>query len=176
MIQMRESGQASAVMAQWDDGHTNFVSWMPRHAFNILCMVHQDGQTFKLAIGVDCIAQKSASPTQHKQRKSPSHTQTVLSRLQLAKSVPVFEYATPLHSVSCPSSVLIHSHSASLITLCSSSSSSKSCSQTATCESNDPVARVFPDGAQAIERTVLVCPVEMVLRCLNFRSAVGCDG
>ena len=33
-------------------------------------------------------------------RHKPSHTQTVLSLLQLAKSVPEAEYPTPLHSVS----------------------------------------------------------------------------
>jgi hypothetical protein len=88
---------------------------------------------------------------------SPSHIQTVLSRLQLARSVPVQEYATLLHSVSCPSSVLINSHSPS----CDAkpSSSSDSCSQIPIFESNDAVASVFPDGAQARARTVFLCPV-----------------
>jgi hypothetical protein len=44
-------------------------------------------------------------------KHSPSHIHTVLSRLQLANNVPDAEYATLLHSVSCPSSVLTHSHS-----------------------------------------------------------------
>ena len=40
----------------------------------------------------------------------PSHTHTDLSLLQLAKSVLVAEYATPLHSVSWPSNEPMHSH------------------------------------------------------------------
>lgn len=101
---------------------------------------------------------------------TPSQTQTVLSRLQLAKRLPELEYATLLHSVSCPSSKLAHSHSPPLPPPSPSLSLSASCSHIPMFESNEAVASVFPDGAHASARTVLLCPVEMVVICENLRS------
>lgn len=37
-------------------------------------------------------------------------------------------------------------------------------------ESNEAVASVFPDGAHASARTVLLCPVSIVVMCWNSRS------
>lgn len=76
-----------------------------------------------------------------------------MSLLQLASRFPPLEYAMLLHSVSCPSSRLMHSHSA-FENPPSSSSSASSCSQIPIFESKDAVASVFPDGDQASERTV----------------------
>lgn len=129
---------------------------MPCNTFDVLRMLHHHPHTFEISIRLHCHEVNSVRAKQHIERHAPSHTQTVLSRLQLAKSVPVLEYATLLHSVSCPSNKLAHSHSPL-------PSSSASCSHIPMFASNDAVARVFPDGAQAIDRTVLVCPVGMVL-------------
>lgn len=89
---------------------------------------------------------------------TPSHTQTVLSRLQLASKVPEQDHATLLHSVSWPSRILTHSHSPAAS---SSSSSWPSRFQMPILASKDAVASVEPDGDHAIPRTVLVCPVGM---------------
>ena len=40
-------------------------------------------------------------------------------------------------------------------------------------ESNEAVARGFPDGDQATARTVFACPVGIVDRCENFRCGVS---
>lgn len=101
---------------------------------------------------------------------SPSQIQTVLSRLQLASSVPVLEYAMLLHSVSCPSSRLMHSHSPF-----SPPSSPSSCSHIPMLASKEAVARVLPEGDQAIARTVFVCPVGMVVLCVNLRELESAD-
>jgi hypothetical protein len=101
---------------------------------------------------------------------APSQTQTVLSRLQLAKSVPELEYETLLHSVSCPSNKLAHSHSPPPPRSSPSSSLFVSCSHIPMFESNEAVASVFPDGAHASARTVLLCPVGIVVMCENRRS------
>lgn len=93
---------------------------------------------------------------------SPSQTHTVLSLLQLANKFPPAEYATLLHSVSCPSNRLMHSHS-EVFPLISPDSLSSSCAQMPMFESKDAVARVLPDGDQAIARTVFACPVGMVV-------------
>ena len=94
----------------------------------------------------------------------PSQTQTVLSLLQLASNVPVLEYATHLHSVSWPSSVLTHPQSLLPDSPSSkskpyTSSLSSSCSQIPMLESKLAVAKVFPDGAHATDRTVFVCTI-----------------
>ena len=98
----------------------------------------------------------------------PCQTHTVLSLLQLARRVPVHEYATLLHSVSCPSKVLIHSHSPPAC----SPSSSRSCSHIPIFASKEAVARVSPDGAHATARTVLLCPVDILAVFVNFISRV----
>ena len=41
--------------------------------------------------------------------------------------------------------------------------------------SKDAVARVFPDGDHATARTVLVCPVGIVVVCANFNLCKGSD-
>lgn len=104
---------------------------------------------------------------------APSQTQTVLSRLQLANSVPELEYATLLHSVSCPSNKLAHSHSPRIPSLLSPLSLPTSCSHIPMFESKEAVASDFPDGAHASARTVLLCPVEIVETCENLRSDVS---
>lgn len=101
-----------------------------------------------------------------------SHIQTVLSLLQLASRFPSLEYATLLHSVSCPSSKLIHSHSA-FENPPSSSSSASSCSQIPMFESKDAVASVLPEGDQASARTVFACPVGIVVVCVKDRDVVS---
>lgn len=102
------------------------------------------------------------------QGRSPSQIHTVLSLLQLARSVPVDEYATLLHSVSWPSSVLMHSHSSGPSPCSPSSSPSPfSRSHTPIFESNDAVASVSPDGAHATDLTVFACPVGILVRDLN---------
>lgn len=99
----------------------------------------------------------------------PSHIQTVLSRLQLAKSVPVLEYATLLHSVSCPSSVLAHSQSPF------PSSPSVSCSQIPIFESKEAVASESPEGAHAMVLIVFVWPVAIVFMCVKVTSDPSVD-
>ena len=121
-------------------------------------------------------------------KNSPSHIHTVLSRLQLANNVPDAEYAILLHSVSCPSSVLTHSHShsdpkfppllsSSALLLSRACCSPCACAQPSPCvcgfspvpsrshipifESNEAVASVCPDGAHATALTVFVWPVGM---------------
>ena len=104
---------------------------------------------------------------EHRREKlmnSPSQTQTVLSRLQLANKVPELEYATLLHSVSWPSKRLAHSHSPVSVL----PSSSGSCSHIPMLASKDAVASVLPEGDHATARTVLVCPVGIVVICENF--------
>lgn len=94
---------------------------------------------------------------------TPSHIQTVLSRLQLASKVPVLEYATLLHSVSWPSNKLAHSHSPGLPL------SSNSCSHIPMLESNEAVAKVRPEGDHATDLTVLRCPVGMLAASVKFK-------
>ena len=88
---------------------------MPSDAFYILSMLHEHRYRLKITIRMHYTHQKkkkaSASQEKEENKNPPSHIQTVLSRLQLANNVPDAEYATLLHSVSCPSSVLTHSHS-----------------------------------------------------------------
>jgi len=67
-----------------------------------------------------------------------------------------------LHSVSCPSSVLMHSHS--------SASPSDSRSQTPIFESKEAVASDWPDGAHATARTVFACPVGILVIGLKVTS------
>jgi hypothetical protein len=144
--------------------------WMPRDAFDILSVFHEHAHALEIRIRVNCTKATRSAPfqTSTKERDVPSHTQTVLSRLQLASSVPELEYATLLHSVSCPSKRLAHSHSPPFTT--PSLSSSASCSQIPILASKDAVASVFPEGAHATARTVLVCPVGMVEICENVIS------
>jgi hypothetical protein len=89
----------------------------------------------------------------------------------------VHEYATDLHSVSCPSSVPMHSQSAAGFSFPSRSSSSTfSCSQIPTFESKDAVARVWPDGDHATARTVLRCSVWIVLAGLKVNAPASPPG
>lgn len=78
----------------------------------------------------------------------PSQIQTLLSRPQVASSVPVEEYETHLHSFSWPSIVLLHSHSVE-----AESEGPFTGSHMPIVESKLAVARDFPDGAHAMERT-----------------------
>jgi hypothetical protein len=80
----------------------------------------------------------------------------------------VHEYATLLHSVSCPSKVLIHSHSPPAC----SPFSSRSCSHIPIFASKEAVARDSPDGAHATARTVLLCPVDILAVFLKVISPV----
>lgn len=80
----------------------------------------------------------------HSGSSPTSHTHTLRSREQLAISAPSLENPTLLHSFSCPSSVVTHSH-------CPSASSS---SQRQTVESNDALASVDPVGCQSMARIV----------------------
>ena len=111
------------------------------------------------------------------QRCVPSHIQTVLSLLQLARRLPELEYATLLHSVSCPSSKLMHSHSPVAADASPSSSSAPSCAHIPMFESNEAVASVLPEGDHAIARTVFACPVGIVVICekLSEESSDGED-
>lgn len=85
----------------------------------------------------------------HSSSSPTSQTQTERSREQLATSAPSLENPTLLHSFSCPSSVVTHSHAPS-----ASSSSHRH-----TVLSNDALASVSPDGCQSIARIVRRCPV-----------------
>lgn len=85
----------------------------------------------------------------HSSSSPTSHTHTLRSREQLAMSAPSLEKPTLLHSFSCPSSVVTHSH-------CPSASSS---SHRHTVESNEALASVEPVGCQSIARIVRRCPV-----------------
>jgi len=138
-----------------------------------------------------------------KQSKNiPSHIQTVFSRLQLANNVPDAEYATLLHSVSYPSSVLTHSYSHSDPRSSPPPSSSVSllpqacclpcaCAQPSLCtcacsfspvpsrfhipmfESNEAVANVCPDGAHATALTVFAWAAGMFESRENLYVVLG---
>src|SRR5712671_4890377 len=133
---------------------------MPCDAFDVLGMFHEHPHTLKVSVRLDWSAreQRSHHMAGSRTHNAPSHTQTVLSRLQLASKEPDPDQATPLHSVSCPSRMLTHSHSP---VPPSSSPYCPSRFQIPMFASKDAVARVNPDGDHAIPRTVLVCPVEM---------------
>ena len=137
---------------------------MPCNTLDILTMLHQDTHAIEIAIWFDCDKVQRQSLT-GKTGFLPSHIQTVLSLLQLASKVPVLEYPTLLHSVSCPSSKHTHSQSPDPSAL---SGSPASCSHTPMFESKDAVASDLPDGDHARPRTVLVCPVGIVVTWENF--------
>jgi len=103
-------------------------------------------------------------------KNGPSQTQTLLSRLQLARSLPSALHATLLHSLSWPSSGSTASHWASDEPGApppprpgpSSRPASDVWHQMPTVESNEAVVRVAPVGEKARERTVRECEVGMV--------------
>lgn len=88
----------------------------------------------------------------------PSHIQTLLSRPQVASSVPVEENETHLHSFSWPSIVLLHSHSVG-----TDPASPFTPSHMPIVESKLAVASNLPDGAHAMERTERRWPVSMTV-------------
>lgn len=91
---------------------------------------------------------------------SPSQIHTLLSRLQLAKSLPSKLHSALLHSLSCPSSGSTASHSASAPAGAPSSRpASSTCCQIPTVESKLAVASVVPVGEKARDRTVRWCDV-----------------
>lgn len=133
-------------------------------------MLHEDAHAFEVIVGMCCGRSSSVELNGENLWRAPSQIHTVLSLLQLARRFPELEYATLLHSVSCPSSRLIHSHSPVELDVSPSFSSSASCAHMPMLESKDAVASALPEGDQATARTVFACPVGIVVRCENFRD------
>lgn len=148
------------------EGIIDLFSWMPCDAFYILRVFHQDRLAAIVVVWQDYIWNQHWGT--ERPHCVPSHIHTDLSRLQLARNCPDGEYPTLLHSLSCPSSSPIHSHSSPS----AFPSSSSSCSQIPIWASNEAVAKDFPDGDHATARTVFVCPVGIVTRFLNAGSTV----
>lgn len=143
---------------------------VPCDALHVLGVLHEDAHAFEVIVGMCYGDSSSEEPNGENMRCAPSQIHTVLSLLQLARRFPEAEYATLLHSVSCPSSRLMHSHSPVGLDASPSFSSSASCAQMPILESKDAVASALPEGDQATARTVFACPVGIVVRCENFRD------
>lgn len=149
----------------------HLLEGVPGEGLDVLCVVHEHCETFKLGWPDRCSPQSSVSSLPRREvgttASAPSQIQTLLSRLQEARSLPSALHSALLHSLSWPSSgsTASHSPSASAPPAPSSKPASSTCCQIPTVASNEAVARVVPVGLKARERTVRPWEVGIVDLC-----------